>query len=206
MARPSFGAAAERAARKIGYTMVASMPFKFEELSLSGVTLVKPTIFPDARGSFSEIFTASQFAAAGPKQVWVQINLSVSRQNVLRGMHYQLNPVAQGKLISVARGSIFDAVIDIRRESPTFSQWAGAALDDKDRHMLWVPPGFAHGFCVTSPIAEVVYCCTAEYDPASERGIIWNDPAVGIAWPTAKAILSDKDRNYPALSAAEINF
>lgn len=182
------------------------MPFQFEELSLSGVVLVKPRVLADARGSFSEVFKASEFAAAGLKQVWVQINVSVSQQNVVRGMHYQLNPIAQGKLISVVRGSIFDAVIDIRRASPTFGQWVGAELDDKDRHMLWVPPGFAHGFCATASFAEVVYCCTAEYAPQNERGIIWNDPAVGISWPIAEAILSDKDRNYPPLSAAESNF
>jgi dTDP-4-dehydrorhamnose 3,5-epimerase len=121
-------------------------------------------------------------------------------------MHYQLQPHAQGKLVSVLRGRIFDAVIDIRSNSPIFGKWTSTELGAEDKQMLWIPPGFAHGFCALTDETEVIYAVTAEYAPESERGILWNDPAVGIKWPVQAPILSDKDAKYPNLAQAEINF
>jgi dTDP-4-dehydrorhamnose 3,5-epimerase len=182
------------------------MPLRFTPLAIADVVLVTPQLFRDERGSFAEIFKHSEFEAAGLAVRWKQMNCSISRKNVLRGMHYQLEPNAQGKLVSIMQGRIFDAVIDIRRRSASFGQWASVELDAEKKQMLWVPPGFAHGFCALSDTAEVFYAVTAEYAPESERGIIWNDPAVGIDWPIKEPILSDKDARYPLLREAEITF
>lgn len=182
------------------------MPFRFEPLAIPEIVAITPQFFPDERGGFSEMYKQSAFAAAGMASAWQQINWSSSVRRVLRGMHYQLEPRAQGKLVSVVVGRIYDAVIDIRRHSPTFGQWVGMTLDAQQRQMIWVPAGFAHGFCVMSDRAEVMYCCTAEYSPESERGIIWNDPRVGITWPTDTPVLSAKDAAYPPLAEAETNF
>ncbi len=189
------------------------MAFRFEPLALPDVLVITPQYFKDARGGFSEVFKSSDFSAVGIGLVadgtgstWQQINWSTSGKNVLRGMHYQLQPHGQGKLVSVIAGVIYDAVIDIRRNSPTFGQWVGATLSASERQMIWVPAGFAHGFCVVSDAAEVTYNCTTEYAPESERGIIWNDPAVGITWPTDQPVLSEKDTQYPLLKDAETNF
>jgi len=182
------------------------MPFEFTPLAIPEVVAITPKVFADERGAFVEIFKATDFAAAGITAQWQQINCSISQKHVLRGMHYQLQPHAQGKLITVLRGKIFDVVIDIRKSSPSFGKWASIELDAKKRQMLWVPVGFAHGFCALSDITEVMYACTSEYAPESERGIMWNDPALGITWPTDKPILSPKDTKYPPLAEADINF
>jgi dTDP-4-dehydrorhamnose 3,5-epimerase len=189
------------------------MAFLFEPLAIPDVVVITPQFFKDYRGGFSEVFKHSDFKFAGVDPVsggagaiWRQINWSTSVKNVLRGMHYQLPPHEQGKLVSVIVGTIYDVVIDIRSASPSFGQWVGITLDAQQRQMVWVPPGFAHGFCVMSEVAEVTYNCTIEYSPQSERGIIWSDPAVGITWPTKKPILSDKDAKYPSLASAETNF
>lgn len=189
------------------------MSFRFEPLHIPDIVVVTPKYFRDERGGFSEVFKRSDFTAAGinlaageGSEAWQQINWSTSTKHVLRGMHYQLNPHAQGKLVSVITGEIYDAVIDIRRQSPTFGQWAATKLRASERQMLWVPAGFAHGFCVVSDAAEVMYFCTTEYSPENERGIIWNDPAVGIEWPTDQPILSEKDTKYPLFQDAEANF
>lgn len=189
------------------------MAFRFEPLAIPDVVVITPQYFTDSRGGFSEVFKQSDFKTAGVDPAsggagapWQQINWSTSHKNVLRGMHYQIQPHAQGKLVSVIAGTIYDAVIDIRRTSPTFGQWVATTLTAEQRQMMWVPPGFAHGFCVISDMAEVLYNCTTEYSPQSERGIIWNDPAVGITWPTKEPILSEKDTKYPLLKAAETNF
>jgi dTDP-4-dehydrorhamnose 3,5-epimerase len=182
------------------------MPFEFKSLGIQGVILVTPSVFSDERGAFVETFKATDFAAAGIDATWKQLNCSISQKHVLRGMHFQLQPRAQGKLISVVHGHIFDVVIDIRKSSETFGKWTSIELDSESRQMLWVPPGFAHGFCTLSDTVEVMYACTDEYAPESERGILWNDPAIGITWPTDTPILSPKDETYPLLANAEINF
>lgn len=181
------------------------MPFRFDSLAIVGAVVITPRFYADNRGGFSEVYKKSEFLAAGIDASWKQINWSSSRKNVLRGMHYQLAPNEQGKLVSVLVGEIFDVVIDIRVGSPTYGKWVSATLHADKRQMIWVPPGFAHGFYVLSEKAEVTYSCTAEYSPESERGIIWNDPEVGISWPVAQPILSAKDELYPTLAEAEKN-
>ena len=165
------------------------------------VKLVEPRVFEDDRGFFLETFHAGRFAEHGLPSEFVQDNHSRSRRGVLRGLHYQLRR-PQGKLVGVARGEIFDVAVDIRRGSPTFGRWAGAVLSESNHHMLWVPPGFAHGFFTLSDVADVIYKCTALYEPADDRGVLWSDPAIGIEWPGADPILSDKDRALRTLDAA----
>jgi dTDP-4-dehydrorhamnose 3,5-epimerase len=161
---------------------------------LPGVLLIEPKVFEDARGCFFESFNHAAFAAAaGTDVAFVQDNHSVSRGPVLRGLHYQVNR-PQGKLVRVVAGSVFDVAVDIRRDSPTRGKWFGLELSAGNRRQLWIPPGLAHGFLVTSPVAEVLYKTTDYYDPPSERCIIWNDPTLAIAWPLAgEPIVSAKD-------------
>ena len=182
------------------------MPLRFEPLALDGLILITPQLFRDERGAFAETFKVSEFSAAGIEVTWRQMNYSLSQKHVVRGMHYQLQPHAQGKLVSVLHGHIFDVVIDIRKNSPSFGHWTSVELEAEKKQMLWIPPGFAHGFCALTAETEVMYAVTAEYAPASERGILWNDPAVDITWPIDSPILSDKDAKYPLLKDAEINF
>jgi len=171
--------------------------------SLPGVLIIEPRVFNDPRGFFMETYNAGRFLENGLDLQFVQDNHSRSSYGVLRGLHYQ-EPNPQGKLVRVSHGSIFDVAADIRTGSPTFGQWFGIELSDENKLQLWVPPGFAHGFCVTSERADLIYKCTALYDPKSERGILWNDPALGIEWPVADPILSDKDRTAPPLENAAI--
>jgi dTDP-4-dehydrorhamnose 3,5-epimerase len=168
---------------------------------LPEVLLITPRVFQDARGFFLESFNVERYDAAGLPTKFVQDNHSRSAINVLRGLHYQLNR-PQGKLVGVVRGRIFDVAIDIRRGSPTFGQWIGVVLDDVTRQSLWIPPGFAHGFCALSDVADVVYKCTDYYDPHSENGIRWDDPLLGISWPVSHPVVSEKDRMYAALSSS----
>ena len=182
------------------------MPFKFRTLDIPEVILVEPQRFADDRGFFMETYKASEFAAYGMPATFVQDNLSYSSQAVLRGLHYQLQPKAQGKLVAALTGRIFDVAVDIRRGSPTFGQWVGQELSDESGCLLYVPPGFAHGFCVLSSAAHVLYKVTAEYAPELDRGILWNDPQIGIAWPIADPVLSTKDAALPLLSEADNNF
>lgn len=167
--------------------------------SLQEVILVTPRIWRDARGFFLESFNRARLAAVGLPTEFVQDNHSRSHANVLRGLHYQLGK-GQGKLVSVIRGKIFDVAVDIRRGSPTFGSWVSAILDDVKRECLWIPPGFAHGFCALADSVDVVYKCTEYYDPTMERGIPWNDPLLRINWPLARPLLSEKDANYRNLS------
>ncbi len=173
--------------------------------ALPEVLILEPKVFGDERGFFMESFKAAQFAElTGCSDPMVQDNHSRSVRGVLRGLHYQLAPQAQGKLVRAVVGEIFDVAVDIRRDSPRFGQWVGVSLSAANRRQLWVPPGFAHGFCVTSETADVVYKVTAYYSPEHDRGIRWNDPAIGIDWPLDDAPqLSTKDQNAPLLAAAE---
>jgi dTDP-4-dehydrorhamnose 3,5-epimerase len=167
--------------------------------AIPDVLLVTPRVWPDARGFFLESFNARDYAASGLPTFYVQDNHSRSRLGVLRGLHYQLQK-PQGKLVGVIRGRIFDVAADIRRGSPTFGQWVAFVLDDIQREMLWIPPGFAHGFCALSDGADVVYKCTEYYDPASERGVRWDDQLLGIKWPVEKPLVSEKDSGFLPLS------
>jgi dTDP-4-dehydrorhamnose 3,5-epimerase len=175
-------------------------------MRIPGVVLIEPRIFSDSRGVFVELFKASEFQANNVPMAFVQVNHSRSLKNVLRGLHYQLNPKAQAKLISVVHGEIFDVAVDIRRGSPTYGQWVGESLSEINKRMLFVPEGFAHGFCVLSEAAEIIYYCSREYAPEAERIILWNDPAIAISWPVKEPLLSVKDAAGAFLSKAENNF
>jgi len=157
---------------------------KFEETPLPGVYLLQPAVFGDPRGFFLESWNRETFREAGFDLDFVQDNHSRSARGILRGMHYQTKHT-QGKLVRVTAGEVFDAVVDVRRDSPTLGQWHGVTLSAENHHMLWVPPGFAHGFCVTSDYADFQYKCTDIYHPASEIALAWDDPSVGIEWPLA---------------------
>jgi dTDP-4-dehydrorhamnose 3,5-epimerase len=172
------------------------------ETGLPGVLRVRPRVFEDARGYFFESFNARALAAAGIPGTYVQDNQSKSARGVLRGLHYQ-SPHAQGKLVRVLSGEIFDVVVDLRRASPAFGRWQGTGLSADNRESLWIPEGCAHGFLVVSATAEVLYKTTDYYAPADEHCLLWNDPALGIAWPlTGAPIVSDKDRGGRPLAEA----
>ncbi len=182
------------------------MPFTFLPMKLPGVVMIVPKRFDDERGFFLETYKASEFQAQGIREHFVQDNLSHSTQSVLRGLHYQRPPKAQAKLVQTLRGDIFDVVVDIRQGSPTYGQWSGVTLSAQDGRMLYVPSGFAHGFCVLSETADVIYKVTAEYAPEAESGLMWNDPDIGIRWPIDTPCLSEKDRYYPLLRHSEAIF
>jgi len=182
------------------------MPFLFKNLSIPGIILIEPKKYEDDRGFFMETYKYSDFARMGIKEHFVQDNYSRSTTGVLRGLHYQKNPNAQGKLVQCAKGRIFDVAVDIRKGSPTFRQWASAELAEENKMMLYVPSGFAHGFVVLSESADVIYKCTMEYAPQDDRGIIWDDPDLGIVWPVKDPILSEKDSRHPLLKDADNNF
>ena len=173
---------------------------KIIESSLPGVLVIEPTVFGDARGFFVETYRASELREAGLDLAFVQDNQSRSQRGVLRGLHYQLVQ-PQGKLVRVASGSVFDVAVDVRVGSPHFGRWFGTVLDDVTQRQMYVPPGFAHGYVVLSDVADFCYKCTDYYHPASEQGILWDDPDLGIAWPALDdpPLLSDKDRAYPRL-------
>jgi len=170
---------------------------------LPEVLVVEPRVFADERGSFFEAYSARRYAEAGIPAAggaFVQDNVSVSRRGVLRGLHYQ-HPHGQGKLVGVLLGEVFDVAVDVRRGSPTFGRWAAARLSAADRRQLYVPPGFAHGFLVTSAEAVVGYKCTDYYRPEAERSVRWDDPRLAINWPTEGPVLSAKDGAAPTLDA-----
>ena len=162
------------------------------------VLLIEPDVFRDPRGFFMETFHARKFRLQGLPEIFVQDNHSRSTRGVLRGLHYQLQH-AQGKLVRVASGEVLDVAVDIRKGSPFFGKWAGAVLSEENLKQMYIPPGFAHGFCVLSERADVLYKCTDFYTPGDEYGIAWDDPDIGIEWPTLDYVLSDKDRRYPRL-------
>ena len=172
---------------------------KISSMSLPEVLLIEPNRFGDARGYFLETYHQERYAEAGIDGDFVQDNLSRSARGILRGLHFQ-HPNDQGKLVYVLAGEVFDVAVDVRVGSPNFGKWTGALLSSEDHRQLWIPPGFAHGFCVTSDTALFAYKCTALYTVADEVGMAWNDPAIGIAWPVAEPQLSAKDKVQPRLA------
>ena len=182
------------------------MPFEFKRLEIPDVILITPKAFGDERGFFMESYKESEFKANGITFDFKQDNHSKSSKNVLRGLHYQLEPYAQGKLVKVVTGRIFDVAVDIRKGSPTFGNWVSAELSEENKQMLWIPPGFAHGFLSLEDNTNVLYKSTNEYNKESEGGILWNDPEIGIKWPVDKPILSEKDKKYTLLKKVDINF
>jgi len=179
---------------------------KVIETALPGVLLIEPRVFGDERGFFFESFNARAFReATGVALDFVQDNHSHSRRGVLRGLHYQIEQ-AQGKLVRAVTGEVYDVAVDLRRSSPTFGRWEGFALSAQNKRMLWVPPGFAHGFLVTSESADFLYKTTDYYSPQHERCVLWNDPAIGVGWPLegTQPTLSEKDRLGTPLAQAEV--
>lgn len=177
----------------------------FHRLEIPAVVLVQPRRHADPRGQLVETYRRSAYVAVGIEDRFVQTNVVRSRHGALRGLHYQLPPAAQGKLVGVARGRIFDVAVDLRA-GPTLGRWVGRILDAETGAQLWIPAGFAHGYCVLSDEADVVYQATAEYDPDLDRGIRWNDPEIGVRWPEVEPVLSARDRALPALRDAENPF
>jgi dTDP-4-dehydrorhamnose 3,5-epimerase len=173
------------------------MPFSFESLSIPDVILITPKLFPDDRGYFLESFKSSDFLSNHLPRQFVQDNVSFSRKNVIRGMHFQKKPKEQGKLVSVIKGRVLDVAIDLRRESPTFRKWLARELDDTHHAMLYIPEGFAHGFLSLTDDVFVLYKCTNEYDPVADAGIRWDDPDIGITWPVSHPVVSEKDQKLP---------
>ena len=181
------------------------MSFEFIPLEIPEILLIKHPRFNDNRGFFCETFRQDVFEQHGISNL-VQDNHSRSTHGVLRGLHYQLNPAAQGKLVRCTQGRIFDVAVDIRIGSPTFAHWISMELSETDNYMLWIPIGFAHGFCALSEMADVVYRISDYYSPQHSRGILWNDPQIGITWPISNPELSEKDKKAPLLEDAEIDF
>lgn len=178
---------------------VTTSRLEVRKTDLPGVLLITPPVFRDDRGFLLESFNEAALAKLGVAAHFVQDNHSRSAKGVLRGLHYQLRH-PQGKLVRVGRGKIFDVAADIRRGSPTFGKWVGTVLDDRDLNALWIPPGFAHGFCALSDDVDVCYKCTEYYAPGDEGGVPWNDPLLGIKWPVENPITNAKDRSYPPLT------
>jgi len=166
---------------------------EIESTSLDGVLVIKPRVFRDDRGHFLESYKRERYAEAGIHADFVQDNQSRSSLGILRGLHYQLE-FPQGKLVSVVRGEVYDVAVDLRRSSATFGKWFGAILSGDNNHQMYVPPGFAHGFCVLSEKADFIYKCTDVYHPEDEHVLLWNDPSLGIDWPIAEPLLSGKDQ------------
>ena len=182
------------------------MPFSFRRTLIPEVILIEPRIFPDQRGFFTETYKRSEFAAQGITEIFVQCNMSRSSKGILRGLHYQKYPKCQSKLVWAVAGEIYDVVVDLRRSSPTFGKWIAQILSAENRKILYVPVGFAHGFCVTSEVAEIVYMATEEYAPTYEAGVLWNDPTLQIDWPIPEPQLSDRDKGWPRLTDADPHF
>ena len=180
------------------------MEFEFSRLALPEVVLVEGKRFIDARGFFTMTYRASVFAEHGIDVSFVQDNYSHSMRGVLRGLHYQKEPAAQAKLVMVMHGEIFDVVVDIRRDSPNFGKWVGITLSSLRTQMLYVPTGFAHGFCALSEEVDLLYKVSKEYAPAQERGILWNDPDLNVQWPVKNASVSPRDAKLPCFKDADL--
>lgn len=177
--------------------------FEFLPLAIPGLILVRTKRFEDSRGFFSERYRRTAFAEGGIEVLFVQDNLARSEKGILRGLHYQIAPAPQGKLVGVLQGRIFDVAVDLRPGSPTFGAWEGVELGEEGA-LLWIPPGFAHGYQVLSEQTLVSYKTTAEYAPDLDRGVRWDDPVIGIKWPLRDPVVSEKDRGLPLLADAEL--
>ncbi|OGO04616.1 MAG: dTDP-4-dehydrorhamnose 3,5-epimerase [Chloroflexi bacterium RBG_13_56_8] len=175
------------------------------ETKLPGVFIIEPTVYEDRRGYFYESYNYRDYAAHGMSDIFVQDNHSLSVRNTLRGLHYQAPP-GQAKLVRVVAGEVYDVVVDIRWEGPTFGQWLGVTLSAENRRQIYIPEGFAHGFCVTSDSVELLYKVSSYYSPSDERGIAWDDPDIAIQWPTRTPILSERDRKHPRLAEVGRDF
>ena len=177
---------------------IFDMTFNVEKSDLEGVLLIQPAVHSDPRGKFFESFQKERYKEIGIEEEFVQDNQSVSQKNTIRGLHYRAAP-EQAKLVRVIKGEVFDVVVDIRKQSPTFGQWRGYTLSDSNYMQIYIPVGFAHGFCVLSETAEFLYKVSEYYSAEKEKGIMWNDPDIGINWPTSNPVLSEKDKINPAL-------
>ena len=182
------------------------MPFTFKKLSIPEVVLIEPKVFEDNRGFFMENYKYSEFSDFGIKDNFTQDNHSKSVKGVLRGLHFQMLPKAQAKLVRCIKGEIFDVAVDIRKGSPTFGKWVGKTLSEENKKMLYIPIGFAHAFCVLSDEAEINYKSSDEYSQENERAIAWNDPTININWPIKNPIVSEKDAKNDSLDEVENNF
>ena len=177
------------------------MPFTFKKMEIPDVILISPKVFEDERGFFIETYKYDDFKKFGLSERFIQDNYSRSaKKGTLRGLHYQIEPKAQSKVIRVVRGSILDVAVDIRPGSTTYGKWVAATLSAGNREMMYVPKGFAHGFCTLEDDTEIIYKCNEVYSPEHERVIVWNDPAIGIEWPVADPILSERDKGWPLFS------
>jgi dTDP-4-dehydrorhamnose 3,5-epimerase len=182
------------------------MPFEFHKLDIPDLILIETKKFEDNRGFFRETYKRSDFVAHGIPQTFLQVNHSHSTRGVIRGLHYQKHPMAQGKLVTASSGKIFDVAVDMRRGSPTYARWIGVELSADNGRLLYIPAGFAHGFCTLSEQADLIYMVTREYSGENECGVVWNDPEIGIEWPIADPILSARDEELPSLARADNNF
>jgi len=182
------------------------MNFSFQPLSISDVIMIEPVSYDDERGYFYENFRQSFFEENNIQTKFIQDNVSYSKKNVLRGLHFQKNPQTQAKFVSIVCGEIFDVAVDLRPASSTYGKWVGEKLSELNHKSLYIPEGFAHGFCVLSDEAYVLYKTSTYYSPEYESGIIWNDPSIGISWPIKTPILSKKDLELPPLSEIDNNF
>lgn len=181
------------------------MPFTFKRVeNIPDLIIIEPRVFPDDRGFFMETYKKSDFHKNGIDVEFVQDNHSKSTKGTIRALHYQINPKAQGKLVRVLSGKVWDVAVDIRKSSPTFLKWYGVELSDENSKMFYIPPGFAHGFITISETAHFYYKCTNEYSKEHEKGIRWNDPEINIDWNIDNCIMSDRDKNLPLLKDAVI--
>ena len=179
------------------------MKFKFKKLSIPDVIIITPEVFSDDRGFFTETYKKSAFEKAGIKENFTQDNYASSQKNVLRGLHYQIPPTEQAKLVRCIRGEVFDVAVDIRKDSTSFGEWVGVRLSEENKKMIFIPAGFAHGYLVLSEEAEISYKVSREYSKEHERGILWEDPTLKIAWPlSGEPILSEKDKKLPLFKDA----
>jgi dTDP-4-dehydrorhamnose 3,5-epimerase len=174
------------------------MPMNVIETKLAGVVLLEPDVYGDDRGFFLETWNQKRYEDVGIRESFVQDNVSFSQKGTLRGLHFQ-HPQSQGKLVQVLSGEVMDVAVDIRLGSPTFGQWINTVLSGENHRQMYIPPGFAHGYCVTSETALFSYKCTDFYNPATEHGILWNDPDLGVDWPVKEPLLSSKDAGYSRL-------
>ncbi len=184
------------------------MPFHFERTEIPEVIVITPKSFDDERGFFMETYKSSEFKKNGIDFDFVQDNHSLSKKGVIRGIHFQREPMAQGKLVRVTHGKLFDVAVDLRKQSPTYKKWVGVVLSAENRKMLWVPPGFGHGICALEENTELLYKVTHEYSPELDGGIRWDDPDISVNWPLNKseAIVSNKDKNLPYLRDINLDF